>query len=931
MAGAQPEWIQLGKHEVHPTRIIARYNDPDGNRAAADVLRPLGLEQVRQIKLVPGLVAFDVDRDAARLQAVVPLDPAEVLLQRMEALRDSGLFQYVEPDYVVRKALTPSDARFQDGTLWGLRNNGDAGGLVGADIDAVRAWDITTGSRNVIVGVIDTGVRYTHQDIAAQMWRNPGEIGPDDEGNDKATNGSDDDGDGYIDNVFGINSINGTGDPIDEDGHGSHVAGTIGARANGGGPHVGVAWNVQIMALKFLGPQGGVTLDAIECLDFAVSKGVRITNNSWGGGPFSEALRDSIAAARAAGHLFIAAAGNDGENNDQFLAYPASYDLDNIVSVAALDRVDRLAGFSNYGATSVDLGAPGVAIFSLAATSDAAYMSIQGTSMAAPHVTGVAALLLAEYPAASYNELRERLLLTTVPVTAMAGRSVTGGRVNAYQALSATPDGVLEVSVTPPNGSVVLAGSDQPVFVRVTDLFSITNATVTGQIQGEAGTIDFLNDATAPDVDAGDAIYSANVPIPEDITNMVLTIMVSAPDKADATNVVEYAVVPPPPNDDFVDAIKIPTGGGRIESNNQFATIEDGEPFHAGVPSVAHSLWWTWSAPVDSPVLLDPVGSTFDTVIGVYTGSSLTELTEVASVDDVGTRLQGYLHFDAEAGRTYRIAVAGVATGVSGTLRLRVEMNGQPDTNAPSVAITSPLAGQTLTTPQIDITGTALDPQPNASGVNEVFVMLNNDISGRIADGTTNWSTRVLLREGENTIEATAFDFAGNISARDRITVRLMIPDPPNDHFANSALLEGLTGNVVGDSTLATKEHLEPNHAGNEGGKSVWWRFLAPEDGVLFLSTSNSAFDTLLAMYTGVRVTNLTTVASNDDALPDGTFSEITQAVVAGETYHIAVDGYAGAFGFVELEYAFTASQTFALDLSATLMRGDWRDELERS
>ena len=187
------------------------------------------------------------------------------------------------------------------------------------------------------------------------MWRNPAEI---------AGNGVDDDNNGYVDDVFGINAISGSGNPFDDNDHGTHVAGTIGATANGGGPHVGVAWNVRLMALKFLPAAGGGLLsDAIECINYAISKGANIMNNSWGGGGFSTALSNAIERARVANILFVAAAGNEGSNNDVSPAYPASYTHANIVSVAAIDRRNQRASFSNFGRSSVDLAAPGVEIF----------------------------------------------------------------------------------------------------------------------------------------------------------------------------------------------------------------------------------------------------------------------------------------------------------------------------------------------------------------------------------------------------------------------------------------------------------------------------------------------------------------------------------------------------------------------------------------
>ena len=245
----------------------------------------------------------------------------------------TGKFEFVEPDYIVHATLFPSDAGANDSRLWGLRNAGQSDGVPGADIGAPAVWDITTGSSSVIVAVIDSGIRYSHQDLAANMWRNPGEI---------AANGIDDDHNGYVDDIFGINSITGSGDPFDDNSHGTHVAGTIGAVANGGGPHVGVAWNVSLIALKFLGANGsGELSDAIECIDYAISKGAMIMNNSWGGGGFSSAMSNAIERARLANSLFVAAAGNNGSDNDAIPAYPASYPQTNIVAVAALDRRAR--------------------------------------------------------------------------------------------------------------------------------------------------------------------------------------------------------------------------------------------------------------------------------------------------------------------------------------------------------------------------------------------------------------------------------------------------------------------------------------------------------------------------------------------------------------------------------------------------------------
>ena len=367
---AQDSYLTVGKSKVHPTQILARYAAEVAPQAAVTTLQSLGLQVKHQYRLVPGLVLLDVN-DRASLAAAAPGPElqTQILLDRIQALQNSGLFAYVEPDYVGNLFATPPDAAFLDGRLWGLRNSGQLGGKLGADIDAVRAWDLTTGTTNVIVAVCDSGIRYTHQDLAANMWVNPRET----------QNGLDDDNNGYVDDIHGINAITGSGNPMDDNNHGSHVSGTIGAVADNGAPHVGVNWRVRLMALKIGTADGAVFVSAaIVASEYAVDNGARIQNHSWGGYSFSQALFDSIAAARTRGVLWVAAAGNERNDNDELPAYPASYDLDNIISVAALDRADRLATFSNFGATTVDIGAPGVEIFSTIAESDNSYAPVRG-------------------------------------------------------------------------------------------------------------------------------------------------------------------------------------------------------------------------------------------------------------------------------------------------------------------------------------------------------------------------------------------------------------------------------------------------------------------------------------------------------------------------------------------------------------------------
>jgi subtilisin family serine protease len=380
------------------------------------VLKALGGEVLARWKSVPGLV---------HVSTSLPVDQAVDVALKI----GRGQVRYAEPDYVLRADATANDARYRE--QWGLRNsgqpiNGDPG-VAGMDIRVESAWDVTTGSSAVIVASIDTGVRGTHQDLAANMWRNTAEI---------AGNGVDDDRNGLVDDVSGWNFFGGNNNAGDDNGHGTHTAGTFGARGNNGAGVAGVAWNSRIMPLKFLGASGGgFTSGAIGCLDYAVRMGAKISNNSWRGGGFSQSLLDSIRAARNAGHLFVAAAGNSAGDNDAAPVYPASYDVDNIISVAAVDNDGRLAGFSCYGRSSVDLAAPGVQVLSCWAAGDQSFVFLSGTSMATPHVAGVASLVWSANPSMTMAQVRSRILGSTRSLPALAGKVATGGMLDAAAAV----------------------------------------------------------------------------------------------------------------------------------------------------------------------------------------------------------------------------------------------------------------------------------------------------------------------------------------------------------------------------------------------------------------------------------------------------------------------------------------------------------------
>ncbi|MBE9264447.1 S8 family serine peptidase [Microcystis sp. LEGE 00066] len=357
--------------------------------------------------------------------------------------RSNPIFEYIEPDYILRKgtitprATFPNDPSFNQ--LWGLHNTGQSGGTPDADIDAPEAWDIQTGDPNLVIGVIDTGVDYNHQDLVGNIWTNPGEI---------AGDGIDNDGNGYVDDIRGWDFAYNDNNPSDVDGHGTHVSGTIAGKGNNGVGVTGVAWNAKIMPLKFLDDTGSGTLsNAILAINYATAKGVKLTNNSWGGGGFSQALYDAINAAGQAGALFIAAAGNSGQNADINPMYPAAYNLPNIISVASTTRTDALSSFSNYGLNSVDLGAPGSDIYSLAP--GGGYATLSGTSMASPHVAGAAALLWSQNPTWTAQQVKNTLMNTGDSIAALAGRTVSGKRLNVFNALAAANLPSVTVSVSP--------------------------------------------------------------------------------------------------------------------------------------------------------------------------------------------------------------------------------------------------------------------------------------------------------------------------------------------------------------------------------------------------------------------------------------------------------------------------------------------------
>ena len=469
-----------------PDTILVRFRSTalPGERAQAHALA--GANVRKRFTIVEGL-------QVVRVPLGMTVKDAIAFYQRLPAVL------YAEPNWIVERQVTPNDPRF--GELWALNNSGQSGGVPDADIDVLEAWNLTTGSSAVVVAVIDSGVDWNHPDLSANMFRNAPDCN---------SNGVDDDGNGQVDDCFGIDTANNTSNPMDDNNHGTHVAGTIGAVGNDGVGVVGVNWTVRIMACKFLAATGsGTTADAIDCLEYVKlmkDRGIDVvaTNNSWGGGGFSQSLFDAIEALLQRGILFVAAAGNNGTNNDTTPFYPAGYNLPNVISVAATTRTDALASFSNFGRQTVDLGAPGAAI--LSTTPGNTYSVFSGTSMATPHVTGVAALLKAQDPSRDWRAIKNLILAGGDTIPAL-GNTVTRKRLNARGALSCSNSPVLSRLL--PLGSSITGAVGTSIDLAVLNINCASpNGNLVVGVEPGGQSVTLVDDGLGPDRAGGDGVYS---------------------------------------------------------------------------------------------------------------------------------------------------------------------------------------------------------------------------------------------------------------------------------------------------------------------------------------------------------------------------------------------------------------------------------------
>lgn len=477
------DWANQPKYRSG--EILVRFRPGVSARAIQNAHSAMAGQVVKTWNLVKGL-------QLVRVPAGMELNDA------VRQYRQDPNVLYAEPNYMVHALGTPNDPDLSE--LWNIQNTGQLGGVTGADIHASQAWNLSTGSSNVVVAILDTGIDYGHPDLAPNVWSNPSSFN-------QVINGV------TINcaaGTHGFNAVNATCDPFDDNAHGSHVSGIIGAVGNNGEGVVGVNWTVKLLSCKFLDFTGnGPESSAITCLEFVKAlkdSGVNIvaTNNSWGGMPFSQALSDAIAAQQQDGILFIAASGNEFADNDQIGTYPASYDLPNIISVAATTRFDALANFSNIGKHSVHLGAPGQEILSTIPGSS--YGVFSGTSMAAPEVTGLAALLAAQSPTRDWRSIKNLILAGGDSIPALS-QTVTGRRMNAFGSMSCS--GKTAQSRLQPVSSVIAGSVGQAV--RLEEL-NINCGQPNGAVQvtvSPGGTVvGLVDDGSGTDLAAGDGVYS---------------------------------------------------------------------------------------------------------------------------------------------------------------------------------------------------------------------------------------------------------------------------------------------------------------------------------------------------------------------------------------------------------------------------------------
>ena len=430
-AGGRPDLVRdaLARNVEHvPSELLVQFYAGFDETAQGRALARIKGKRAETV------VAGDKRNDNLGDLVRVTLPPGLVMQDALDRLGLETIIAFAEPNWIYRHQATSNDTYVTNGSLWGMASPSATGGSPANQYGsgASTAWQNNkTDCGSVHVGIIDEGYMFNHEDLAANAGRNPGEV---------ANNGRDDDGNGFVDDVYGWDFAGNNNTVYDGagDDHGTHVAGTIGGAGGNGRGVAGVCWRIKLLSAKFLGNNGGTTANAVKAVDYFTDLKTRhginlvATNNSWGGGGFSQSLKDAIDRAGAADILFVAAAGNSGTNNDSTASYPSNYVSANIIAVASITSTGALSSFSQYGATTVDIGAPGSGIWSTVPSRSgrSSYASYNGTSMATPHVTGAVALYKARNPSVKALDIKSEILRSATPTPSLGGKVLSNGRLN---------------------------------------------------------------------------------------------------------------------------------------------------------------------------------------------------------------------------------------------------------------------------------------------------------------------------------------------------------------------------------------------------------------------------------------------------------------------------------------------------------------------
>ncbi|MEZ5277260.1 MAG: S8 family serine peptidase [Opitutaceae bacterium] len=618
--------------------------------------------------------------------------------------------RYVEPDFIVQASLAPSDSRFAD--QWALQAHSPQHG-----IGAAQAWEVRTDASSVVVAIIDTGIRATHEDLRDSLWSNPGEL---------SGNGIDDDHNGYVDDVHGANFLTDSGNPSDDNGHGTHVSGIVGAAGNNGKGISGVAWRSRLMSLKILDADGiGTNSAAIEAIDYAIGEGASVINASWGSDGRSNALESAILRADAAGVFFIASAGNEARNIDITPTYPAAYSAPNLIAVAATDSNGMLATFSNWGPQSVLLGAPGTTILSTWSSSDNAYKVEGGTSMAAPHVTGTISLLMAEDADLDVSGVRSRLIRNSISNEFLEGRTLLGLSLNAgatiENAVQTEPHDAFEdpavliqfqntrsaypsLATTQPGEPVHGREADQGTVwytwtpavaarVSLSVVSEVPDSTVVVYTGSQPENLNRIADASPGQSSEFDAL-----------PGVAFRIVLSGARNAIPTPST-FTLSARPLNDPFSGAGKIAGDSFVLSGSTENATREPLEPASSGS---GRTVWWQWTPSATGVYVLALDAADTSTRFKLYRSEGTT-LAGLIPIDPVGTTVFGRQAsaYELVGGQAYQLQVESM--GLRGTV---FSLVGQPS-QSPFIA-SQPADAQVRPTQTLTLEVVALGTPPLA-------------------------------------------------------------------------------------------------------------------------------------------------------------------------------------------------------------------------